>query len=157
MSNPSVGEFTMSTPPPPKNNNIKWIAGAIVVGLGFFGYVVQSGNNAQPTVVQDKVVSTPAPAPKPAPKPLSSKAISELAFVNALHQAYPNSRYAEDYELLDLGYEACKVFDAGVTVDQYALFFAKEFANDRQGQLLAASVGGAAIAALCPKHSWMLD
>jgi hypothetical protein len=153
VSNPTVGEFGLPTPPPQnKNNNTKWIAAAIVAGLGLFGFMVQSSNNSEP-VVQDRVVNTsPAPAPK-----YNSQSRAESLYIDAVHEYYPKTRYASDADLLELGYGACEIFDAGVTAEEYAYIIVKEFSNDADARELAATVAGAAIATLCTEHQWMLD
>lgn len=155
MSNPTIGEFKLPENPeqPKNNNNIKWIAGAIVVGLGFFGYVVQTENNSQPTSSSVQQ-TTPAPVSKPKPAPAINY---EDVYLKVVRDNYPNASFASDGDLLDLGYEACSVFDEGVTLDEYAAFFAIEFAYDEDAQLLAAVVGGAAVGSLCQEHSWMFD
>ena len=157
MSNPSVGEFKLpdNVEPPKKNNNTKWIAAAIVAGMGLFGYLVQTDNNSYNQVASgDTVTSTPV---KPATPPKSSAAMAEEVYLLTVHTGYPASKYASDRDLIELGYDACALFDSGVTVDEYAYFVAQEFLYDEDAQMLAASVAGAALGALCPEHSWMLD
>lgn len=158
MSNPTIGEFKLpDNPQPPKNNNIKWIAGAIVVGLGFFGYVVQGENNSQPTPVEQS-------APKPdtsysdTPEPeVSYDDITEEVFIDAVQSEVPYMKNAADYEILDLGYQVCEIFASGVTADEYAYLVVEEFPYDEDAQMLAAVIAGAAVATLCPEHGWMLD
>lgn len=155
MSNPNVGEFSMAvTPEPPKkNNNAKWIAAGIVAGLGLFGFMVQSSNNAMPDMPSQSISDSPTPTPKPQAKP----DYAEDVYILSIHDAYPSSQYVSDRELLQLGYDVCSLFDAGVTAEEYAYLILEEFPYDTDAQELAAVVGGAAIGALCPQHGWMLD
>ena len=156
MSNPSVGEFKLpDDPTPKKNNNTKWIAGAIVVGLGLFGYMVQTDNNSYSQLAAgDTVTSTPS---KPQESPDLSVNIAEDVYLMAVHEGYPASRYASDRDLLQLGYDACDLFSSGITTEEYAYFVVTEFPYDEDAQMLAAAVAGAAIGALCTEHSWMFD
>lgn len=148
-----VGEVEGQTPPPQKNNNVKWIAAGIVVGLGFFGYIVQSGNNSAP--IADTVVNT-TPAPQPEPE-VSYEDIAEEVFVDAVKSEVSYMRNASDADILDLGYQVCDIFASGVTVDEYVYLVLEEFPYDEDAQQLAAVIAGAAVATLCPEHSWMMN
>jgi hypothetical protein len=154
MQNPMVGEVEGQSTPPKKNNNTLIIAIAIVIGLGFFGYVVQSGNNSEP-VLRDAIVdTTPAPAPEPE---VSYEELAEQVFVDVIREEYPESYDVSDRELLEVGYSACEVLDSGVTLDEFLYMLVEEYYYDDYIREFSGAIIGTALGSLCPEHAWMLD
>jgi len=128
---------------------------AITLSVATLTLAACGGGGGTGVVTVTAAPNVAAPAPVATVDSGSSKDSTYVALLRSKGNSYIAS--ASDSKLIELGHQACDVFDSGTTVLQYVDYFVEKYPTDSEMRNFAAYLGGAGIAVYCPEYQAQID